>query len=260
MSFVFFILCFLFLFFFAWLFSFICSVLFPYFFHAYPCPTLERRNNPGPLHVGYRIRALYLREHIYFPFQLAFSSYAVMFFPPCTCIFLVIFPFPTLAQPHSHPKMDSIPHGLHCTFDNLFPFRVHLPSLLRYSLPRSLFLFVSSSLFPVLLYFLVASLPFLGQGERAMARRQNRYSRVWCRLYTFLLSPCFNRCNFLFLSLFFFLLHFWFQLPPACSFPCFYSLSVSSSLFLFVLALFLFLAHAPTLSNVFLVLVYTRRN
>ena len=74
------------------------------------------------------------------------------------------------------------------------------------------------------------------------------------------LSPHFNRCNFLLLSLFFFLLHFLFQLPPTCSFPLFYSLSLSSSLFLFVLALFIFLAHAPILSNVFLVLVFTRRN
>ena len=85
------------------------------------------------------------------------------------------------------------------------------------------------------------------------------------------LSPHFNRCNFLLnfvisflfqilLSLFFFLLHFLFQLPPTCSFPLFYSLSLSSSLFLFVLALFIFLAHAPILSNLFLVLVFTRRN
>ena len=70
-----------------------------------PCPKLKRRNNPGPLHVGYRIRALYLREQD--TCQLASSSYVVVVFSPCTC------------------------------------FRVHLPSLLCYSVPRSFFLFVS---------------------------------------------------------------------------------------------------------------------
>ena len=43
-----------------------------------PCPKLKRRNNPGPLHVGYRIRALYLREQD--TCQLAPSSYVVVFF------------------------------------------------------------------------------------------------------------------------------------------------------------------------------------
>ena len=78
-SFVFYILIFLF-FFFAWLFSFICSVLFPYFFHVCSCLKLKRRKNPGSLYVRYRIRALYLTEYIYFPFQLAPSSYAIIFF------------------------------------------------------------------------------------------------------------------------------------------------------------------------------------
>ena len=226
MSFVFFILSFLFLFFFAWLFSFICSVLFPYFFHACPCPKLKRGNNPGPLHVGYRIRALYLGERD--TCQLASSSYVVVFFSPCTC------------------------------------FRVHLPSLLCYSLPRSFFLFVSSVLFPVLLYFLVTSLPSLAKvngqwhgGKMGTPACDADYTHYITSLP---LSPHFNRCNFLSLSLFFFLLHFCFQLPPTCSFPRFYSLSLYASLFLFVLALFIFLAHTPILSNVFLVLVFTRRN
>ena len=66
---------------------------------------------------------------------------------------------------------------------HLFPCSSSVSSLLFYPLfflPLCFMFF----LFPVLLYFLVASLPFLGQGERAMARRQNGYSRVWCRLYT----------------------------------------------------------------------------
>ena len=177
MSFVFFILSFLFLFFFAWLFSFICSVLFPYFFHACPCPTLERRNNPGPLHVGYRIRALYLREHIYFLSSLHLRPMLLCFLHLALASFLSSSRFQLWHSPT--PIRKWIPYRMaYTTFDNLFPFRVHLPSLLCYSLPRFFFLFVSSSLFPVLLYFLVASLPFLGQGERAMARRQNRYSRV----------------------------------------------------------------------------------
>ena len=64
---------------------------------------------------------------------------------------------------------------------HLFPCSSSVSSLLfcpSFFLPLCFMFF----LFPVLLYFLVASLPFLGQGERAMARRQNGYSRVWCRL------------------------------------------------------------------------------
>ena len=192
-----------------------------------PCPKLKRRNNPGPLHVGYRIRALYLREQD--TCQLAPSSYVVVFFSPCTC------------------------------------FRVHLPSLLCYSIPCSFFLFVScffSSLsYSTSLSPLCPSLAKVnGQwhgGKMGTPACDADYTHYITSLP---LSPHFNRCNFLLLSLFFFLLHFLFQLPPTCSFPLFYSLSLSSSLFLFVLALFIFLAHAPILSNVFLVLVFTRRN
>ena len=122
---------------------------------------IEKAEQSRALHVGYRIRALYLREQD--TCQLAPSSYVVVCFSPCTC------------------------------------FRVHLRLffviLSLFFLPLCFMFF----LFPVLLYFLVASLPFLGQGERAMARRQNGYSRVWCRLYTlYNLSSSvshFNRCQ-----------------------------------------------------------------
>ena len=188
---------------------------------------IEKAEQSRPLHVGYRIRALYLREQD--TCQLAPSSYVVVFFSPCTC------------------------------------FRVHLPSLLCYSIPCSFFLFVScffSSLsYSTSLSPLCPSLAKVnGQwhgGKMGTPACDADYTHYITSLP---LSPHFNRCNFLLLSLFFFLLHFLFQLPPTCSCPLFYSLSLSSSLFLFVLALFIFLAHAPILSNVFLVLVFTRRN
>ena len=129
-----------------------------------PCPKLKRRNNPGPLHVGYRIRALYLREQD--TCQLAPASYVVVCFSPCTC------------------------------------FRVHLPSLLCYSIPCSFFLFVScffSSLsYSTSLSPLCPSLAKVnGQwhgGKMGTPACDADYTHYITSLP---LSPHFNRCNFL---------------------------------------------------------------
>ena len=147
-------------------------------------------------------------------------------------------------NPTPHPKMDALPRGPHYIYNNFFPFHIYFPFLLCYSFPRSFFHFILFSLFPVLLYFL-ASLPFLGQGKREMARRQNGYSRVWLSLYFlyFLISTIVISFPYLFFffyisySNYFLLIFFYFSIPFPCP-PFFSSLYSSSSFSLFILLFF----------------------
>ena len=154
-------------------------------------------------------------------------------------------------NPTPHPKMDALSRGPHYIYDNFFPFHIYLPFLLCYSFPRSFFHFILSSLFPILLYFL-ASLPFLGQGNREMTRRQNGYSRVWSSLYIlynfFSFVSLFQPLQFPFLIYFLFpfmflipitsyLFFFHFSIPFPC-FPFFSSLYSSSSFSLFIFLFF----------------------
>lgn len=157
------------------------------------------------------------------------------------------------------------------------PYRVaHTIYMTTFSLSVFIFHFffviLSLVLFAILFYLLFSlsystSLPLCPSSTKVNGKWYGgkmdipAYDADYTYYITFLLLfPYFNHCNFLSLSVFFFLLYFLFQLPPSCFFPFFYFLSLSSFFFLFILVLFLFLVHAPILSNIFLVLIFTRRN
>ena len=137
---------------------------------------------------------------------------------------------------------------------------------------RFFFVILSLVLFSILFYLLSSlsystSLPLCPSSAKVNGKWYGgkMYIPMYNTDYTyyiifFPLFPYFNHCNFLSLSVFFFLLYFLFQLPPTCFFPFFYFLSLSSFFFLFVFVLFLFLVHAPIFSNIFMVLIFTRRN
>ena len=122
-----------------------------------------------------------------------------------------------------------VAHTIYMTFFflSVFIFRFFFV-ILRLVLSSILFYFLSSLSYSTSLPLCPSSTKVNGKwygGKMYIPAYNADYTYY---ITSLLLFPYFNHCNFLSLSVFFFLLYFLFQLSPSCFFPFFYFLSLSS--------------------------------